>query len=101
MVLDKPIIGGAVAAVDVPSWIGTGAFTATASGATNGTILSVDSTTQTWRYQLDTGPSLGEEFTETITFMFTPTGGGTDFTGMIEVKSGAMLMGFIMILAMV
>ena len=90
VVLDKPIIGGAVAAVTVPSWIGTGDYTATPSGVSGRGALTTDTTANTWTYTPQTSlsrPSAGDPptaYTETITITIAPTG-GTSYTQDLEI----------------
>ena len=71
VVLDKPIIGGAVAAVTVPT------YTVTASDPVVGSIdpANIDTTAHTWQYVFGATQGVGASNTFTITFSITPTGG--------------------------
>ena len=75
VVLDKPIIGGAVAAVELPAWLTAGAYVATFATSKPVAQLSqitFDSATHTWTYAGDGFGIAGSSFSETITFTLTP-----------------------------
>ena len=86
MVLDKPIIGGAVAAVTVPT------YTVTASDPVVGSIdpANIDTTAHTWQYVFGATQGVGASNTFTITFSITPTGGTAyDATTDITIETDA------------
>ena len=86
VVLNKPIIGGAVAAVTVPT------YTVTASDPLIGSIdpANIDTTAHTWQYVFGATQVVGNSNTFTITFSITPTGGTAyDATTDITVETDA------------
>ena len=77
VVLDKPIIGGAVAAVSLPEWLTAGAYTATSTS--DQTVvqygdITFTAATHTWLYRGALFPAVGttSSVTETRTITLTP-----------------------------